>query len=293
MRHKWNKRLLIPALFVALAGGVAAALTAAPSQNSGPVAAMPLIFSTYPEGGHAHVPVERVRKDGKPKILAASPGNALTLTGLLGSRKPEETVSVARFRISCWVWNNVSYTPYQRVVLPPYLDPTVHPETLPVTDTMTVPPCASTAQSPDGAYSGSICVVVGAREGDDLGATCQKFLITNGTLPGPDLPAVSAAGMVPLWRAVTEAELKSLEEKGGYSLAQGLEGKYFFPTREQAENFKRLAEERGWGTYVVTQAEIEAGHLAKAESIAAAGEGPAYFLRARFMNLIKLIRIIK
>ncbi|WP_188194216.1 hypothetical protein [Nonomuraea sp. SYSU D8015] len=290
MKHKW---LLIPALLVALVGGVAAALTAAPSQNSGPVAAMPLIFSTYPEGGHAHVSVDSVRKDGRPRILAASPGGTLTLTGLLGSQKTQETVSVARFRISCWVSNNISYTPYQRVVLPPHLDPTVHPETLPVTGTMTVPPCTSTARTPDGAYSGSICIVVGAREGGDLGATCEKFLITDGVLPGPELPAVGAAGLVPLWRAVTEAELKSLEEKGAYSLTRGLEGKYFFPTREQAENFKRLAEERGWGTYVVTEAQIEARYLAKAESVAAAGEGPAYFLRARFMNLVKLIRIIR
>jgi hypothetical protein len=254
---------------------------------------MPLIYSTYPEGGHAYVSVESVRKDGKPKILAVAPGGTLTLTGLLGSRKTEETTSVARFKVTCWVSENISYTPYQRVVLPPYLDPTTHPETLPVTGTMAVPPCASTARTPDGAYSGSICVVVGAREGGDLGATCQKFLITKAALPGPGLPAVGAAGLVPLWRAVTEAELKSLEEKGAYSLTQGLEGKYFFPTREQAENFKRLAEERGWGTYVVTQAEIDARYLAKAESIAAAGEGPAYFLRARFMNLIKLVRIIK
>ncbi|MFG1707452.1 hypothetical protein ACFLIM_30050 [Nonomuraea sp. M3C6] len=74
---------MISAVFVALAGGVTAALTAATAQNSGPVAAMPLIFSTYPEGGHASVPVESVRNDGKPKILAASLGRTLTLTGLL------------------------------------------------------------------------------------------------------------------------------------------------------------------------------------------------------------------
>ncbi|GAB2948172.1 hypothetical protein ACFMQL_10365 [Nonomuraea fastidiosa] len=91
----------------------------------------------------------------------------------------------------------------------------------------------------------------------------------------------------------TEAELKSVEEKGAYTVIQGLEGKYFFPTREQAESFKRLAGERGWGTYVVTQAEIDARHLAKAESIAAAGEGPAYFLRNGLVRLVRLVRVFR
>nr|SBP01251.1 hypothetical protein BN4615_P10767 [Nonomuraea gerenzanensis] len=237
--------------------------------------------------------VGSMRRDREPKVLAAVAGGKLTFTGLLGSRKIEETVSVARFRMECWVRSHVSYTAYRRVVLPAYLDPTVPPETTPVTGTMTVPRCPRVTQGVDGDYSGQICIVVGAREGRDLGAACQKFLLVKGALPGAKLPVLGAAGIVPLWRAVTEAEMKSLEEKGGYAVIEGLEGKYFFPSREQAENFKRLAEERGWGTYVITQAEIDARYLAKAESVAAAGEGPAYFLRSGLVRLVRLVRIFK
>jgi hypothetical protein len=78
---------------------------------------------------------------GGPKVVAASAGGRITLTGLLGSRRLEETSSVARFRIECWVRSHVSFTAYQRVTFPPYIDPTVPPETVPVTGTMEVPPC--------------------------------------------------------------------------------------------------------------------------------------------------------
>lgn len=54
----------------------------------------------------------------------------------------------------------------------------------------------------NGPYSGQICIVVGAREGDDLGASCRQFLVVSGQLPGPELPALEAAGVVTLWRAV-------------------------------------------------------------------------------------------
>ncbi|MCK2221893.1 hypothetical protein MF672_050010 [Actinomadura sp. ATCC 31491] len=294
MKQKWA---LISTAILALVGGIAAALTAAPSPGGpsagGPAPALPLIFSTQPEGAHAHVPAGGLRNDRAPKVLVTSPGAPLTLTGLVGSRRAEETSSVTRLRVSCWVWQHVSYTPYQRVVLPAYLDPTVPPETTPVTATLPTPPCTATAGSPDGPYSGTVCVLAGAREGADLAASCQKFLVADGPPPGPRLPAAGAAGVVPLWRAVTEAERKSLEEKGAYGLVPGLEGKYFFPTREQAENFRTLAEERGWGTYVVTEAEIDARHLAKAEAIAAAGEGPAFFLREGLVKLVRLVRIIR
>ncbi|MEV4568645.1 hypothetical protein AB0K12_33165 [Nonomuraea sp. NPDC049419] len=287
---KWKLGSVIAAL-VALVGGSAYAVHTVAAE--GPVPAMPLIYDSYPEGAHAQVSVDGVRRDREPKVIAAPPGGQVTLTALLGSRRLEETVSVARFRVECWVRSHVSFTAYQRVTLPAYLDPTVPPETVPVTGTMDVPPCQRVTNGVHGQYSGKICIVVGAREGDDLGASCREFLVVKGALPGPELPGLEAAGVVPLWRAVAEAELKSVEERGAYTVIQGLEGKYFFPTREQAENFAKLAQERGWGTYVVTQAEIDARHLAKAEAIAAAGEGSAYFLRNGLVKLVRLVRIFK
>jgi hypothetical protein len=287
---KWKLGSVVAALVALVAGSAFAVHNLSADE---PVAALPLIYSSYPEGVHGQGSVEGLRRDRAPKVIAASAGGRVTLTGLLGSRRLEETVSVARFRIECWVQSHVSFTAYQRVTLPAYLDPTVPPETVAVTGTMDVPPCQRITNGVHGQYSGKICIVVGAREGDDLGASCREFLVVKGALPGPELPGLGAAGVVPLWRAITEAELKSVEERGAYTVIQGLEGKYFFPTREQAENFAKLAQERGWGTYVVTQAEIDARHLAKAEAIAAAGEGPAYYLRNGLVKLVRLVRIFK
>ncbi|MFB9471502.1 hypothetical protein ACFFR3_18425 [Nonomuraea salmonea] len=287
---KWKLGSVVAALVALVAGSAFAVHNLSADE---PVAALPLIYSSYPEGVHGQGSVEGLRRDRAPKVIAASVGGRVTLTGLLGSRRLEETVSVARFRIEYWVQSHVSFTAYQRVTLPAYLDPTVPPETVAVTGTMDVPPCQRITNGVHGQYSGKICIVVGAREGDDLGASCREFLVVKGALPGPELPGLEAAGVVPLWRAITEAELKSVEERGAYTVIQGLEGKYFFPTREQAENFAKLAQERGWGTYVVTQAEIDARHLAKAEAIAAAGEGPAYFLRNGLVKLVRLVRIFK
>ncbi|MEO3871675.1 hypothetical protein ABGB18_22905 [Nonomuraea sp. B12E4] len=144
MKRKW----VLVAASAALAGSGAAVVLSGATAGGGPTAAMPIIYGSYPEAGHAHVPAESLRNDRRPKILASSPGRPLTLTGLLGNPKGAETVSAARFR-------------------------------------------------------------------------------------------------------------------------------------------------RGWGEYVVTQAEIDARQLAKAESIAPGREEAAYFLRARFMGSIKLLRIIK
>ncbi|MFC6538174.1 hypothetical protein ACFQES_15530 [Nonomuraea salmonea] len=240
---KWKLGSVVAALVALVAGSAFAVHNLSADE---PVAALPLIYSSYPEGVHGQGSVEGLRRDRAPKVIAASVGGRVTLTGLLGSRRLEETVSVARFRIEYWVQSHVSFTAYQRVTLPAYLDPTVPPETVAVTGTMDVPPCQRITNGVHGQYSGKICIVVGAREGDDLGASCREFLVVKGALPGPELPGLEAAGVVPLWRAITEAELKSVEERGAYTVIQGLEGKYFFPTREQAENFAKLAQERGW-----------------------------------------------
>lgn len=82
-----------------------------------------------------------------------------------------------------------------------------------------------------------------------------------------------------LYRAVDPAELKDLVGTGVYRSAPGgTEGKYFFPTKAQAENFSNLMGKTGTGPYCITSGCIPRSTLSGIQTIHPAGEGTAYFI---------------
>lgn len=79
------------------------------------------------------------------------------------------------------------------------------------------------------------------------------------------------------YRVVGSEELASIEAGGSYSLIPGLEGKYFFPTLEQATSlaghFAKL------GQQTITSGTVARSLIPLNDIIAPAGEGVAFFLR--------------
>ena len=67
-------------------------------------------------------------------------------------------------------------------------------------------------------------------------------------------------------------------ETGVYRTIPGGEGRYFFPTRVQAENFQRLMQDAGMDTICVTSGCIPTELLRGIEIIHPAGEGSAYLM---------------
>jgi hypothetical protein len=80
---------------------------------------------------------------------------------------------------------------------------------------------------------------------------------------------------VVLYRAVGHNELEQIMDTGTYTVPTGLVGKYFYPTREQAQAFI-LA---GWAE-AVTSAPFPADVLAEADVLFPGGEGQALYLPA-------------
>jgi RHS repeat-associated protein len=80
-----------------------------------------------------------------------------------------------------------------------------------------------------------------------------------------------------LYRVVGAEELASIEASGSYSLIAGLEGKYFFPTLEQAVNL--VGHYSKFGQQGITSGTIARSLIPVDDMIAPAGEGIAFFLR--------------
>jgi RHS repeat-associated protein len=87
--------------------------------------------------------------------------------------------------------------------------------------------------------------------------------------------AVEAA--TTLYRAVEPGELADIQASGGmYRVPAGIgNGKYFYPTQEQAANFANLNPGR---SYTITSTQFLNSILSQSWSGAIAGEGPAYFI---------------
>lgn len=83
-----------------------------------------------------------------------------------------------------------------------------------------------------------------------------------------------------VYRIVGPDEAADIAATGAYRNPAGLEGKYFFPTQAQAENLAAMYGKAGiGGPYTLTSGVVPRGVYAAGEQIAAAGEGPAMFLR--------------
>ena len=252
--------------------GIASASTP-PSQQAYPA------YAAVMTGG-ASVTTGQVQSGALPSNFTAIPGQALNVEGGLTNSTDSAQAVTVQFQVECYTaaYQSVDvYGPSLTVTVPG--DPSIVPgvEVMQkVEGTITVPSdCAHVAALPDDGFLAFNVSQYG------MSAATDTFLTMGSTLPGPGLPAVGAAGVVTLYRAVDSAELSAIEASGNqYSLPPGgPEGKYFYPTQAQAESLASLYESQGYGTYTVTSATVDESVLAtSADSISIAGEGDAYFL---------------
>jgi division protein CdvB (Snf7/Vps24/ESCRT-III family) len=90
-----------------------------------------------------------------------------------------------------------------------------------------------------------------------------------------------------LFRVVGPQEASDIAESLAYRNPEGLEGKYFFPTEEQAVNLASMFSKAGiGGPYTLTSGMAAQSVLDAAEEVNAAGEGLAYFIRNAQLPLI-------
>lgn len=90
-----------------------------------------------------------------------------------------------------------------------------------------------------------------------------------------------------IYRALGPDELTDLVGSGKYRNAPGLVGKYFSPTRQQAENFAAaMAKRKLGGPYCITSGCIPASVLSQVERITVGGEGVVYFVPERLLPYI-------
>jgi hypothetical protein len=95
-----------------------------------------------------------------------------------------------------------------------------------------------------------------------------------------------------IFRIVDPEEAADIAESGVYRNLFGLEGKYFFPTQEQAENLSAMFMKVGMGgPYALTSGVVAQSILDAAEEVNAAGEGTAFFLRNEQLPLITNVTI--
>lgn len=81
-----------------------------------------------------------------------------------------------------------------------------------------------------------------------------------------------------LYRTVSEGERQSIEATGKYSVAPGgVEGKYFYPTEEQASTMARRSFPN-YGPQTVTKVQVPNSLMNQATPISPYGEGPAFFV---------------
>lgn len=109
---------------------------------------------------------------------------------------------------------------------------------------------------------------------------------------GTAAASVAPGGTTRLYRAVEASELRDIVNTGVYrSAAGGVEGKYFFPTMAQAENFAIMMEKIGTGPYCITAGCIPAAALRGIEKLDVSGEGVAYMVPDRLLPFFDDIMI--
>ena len=151
---------------------------------------------------------------------------------------------------------------------------------------------ASSASSADpvGKYDGAVAVSIATtHHAADLENQPIPTLAGDAALvydSSANFYATNTAGQR-LYRAVEPDELADIVGTGAYRTVPGLEGKYFFPTQGQADDFAALMTKADiGGPYCTTSGCIPSNVLSQIEAIPIAGEGPAYFIPEEFLSLI-------
>lgn len=265
-----------------------------------PAAAVPpdgfLLTNTALWGNHGTTVLRTAARDGEPSAYFATAGATVLAAGFVAPQ------GINDITVSYW-WEVRCYDADSRLVRVPTaktaatlrgdpqlaVDPTyLAPPTLVPSATLTIPTTCAGKRAND--TSIIFYVSYGTRQGarNDF-----LTLVAPSDLPGPDLPDPASVAIVTLWRVVQPVELTDIRANGyTYRLGPGNIGKYFYPTREQAEAIARMYTEAGiGGPYTVTSASIVEGRLAEAEAVTIAGEGRAFFVSERLVALIGRVRI--
>lgn len=246
---------------------------------------------TYPKyaavlSGGATVPDLATNGDAAPTSFTAVAGQQIGVEGGLVNETNATQVAMAQFKLQCY---RANYTeedisgPSTQVSVPG--DPATFggiKVMQKVRGTITIPAdCVPQSTSTYNAPYDVLLIFEVDQNG--MSAASDTYVHLGQTLPGPGLPAVgtvAGAAATTLYRAVDSTEFDAIANNGSrYSLAPGQMGKYFFPTKAQAEALATKYESMGLGDYVVTTATVDDAVLAtSADSIAPAGEGAAYYL---------------
>jgi hypothetical protein len=122
-----------------------------------------------------------------------------------------------------------------------------------------------------------------------LGTIANYGILAAAVIPSPIEPEAAAVrateeavqGGTTLYRAVEPGELADIQASGGaYRVPEGIgNGKYFYPTQEQAANFSNLNPGR---SYTITSAQFPNSILSQSWSGRIAGEGPPYFIPGQY-----------
>jgi hypothetical protein len=101
---------------------------------------------------------------------------------------------------------------------------------------------------------------------------------------------VGAGEAVTIFRTVGAGEAADIAASGAYRTVPGLEGKYFYATRTQAEKLAKLYEERGWGgPQSVTSGTVPRTIFRSAHVFHDAGLGRAYYFPKGLLGQIRNI----
>ena len=93
--------------------------------------------------------------------------------------------------------------------------------------------------------------------------------------------AAAEDGFTTLFRTVSEGEQASIQSAGRYTpAAGGVEGKYFYPTAEQAGNLAK-ANFPSQGVQTLTSVRVPNSVVGGATRLHVAGEGPVYFFNGQ------------
>jgi hypothetical protein len=138
------------------------------------------------------------------------------------------------------------------------------------------------AQNGVGASTPAMINTVGASAdigaGQRLGKTVlqARFVVATGVAAEAGPSEVTT-----LYRAVGQHEADDIAAVSGYRNAPGLVGKYFFRTREQAEQYGQMMNKApGFGApNYLTSGSVPTRALASAEDMQAGSEGPGLFFR--------------
>ena len=138
------------------------------------------------------------------------------------------------------------------------------------------------AETRVGAIGPTVTTVVGVAEHIAAGQRRSRAPSQLQLVSGHCVAAEAGAGeTTTLYRAVGQGEADDIAAVSGYRNAPGLEGKYFFRTREQAEQYGQMMNKTpGFGApNYLTSGSVPTRALGSAEGLEAGTEGPGLFFR--------------